>query len=119
MEGRIGMSPLPVSLVELTCPFTRNIEAANTRKRARYKFLTSDIEDAGYKCNNMPFEIGSRGHVTRNNRITLAELCHMTGVRKPQQVMRNCSKIVLLGSYTIFNARYSHDWSAGQPYLKP
>ena len=65
------------------------------------------------------FEIGSRGHVTRNNRITLAELCHMTGVRKPQQVIRNCSKIVLLGSYTIFNARNSQDWSAGQPYLKP
>ena len=114
-----NVTPPSVSLAELTCPFTRNIEAANSRKRARYEFLTSDIEEAGFKCNNMPFEIGSRGHVTRNNRITLAELCHMTGVRKPQQVIRNCSKIVLLGSYTIFNARNSHDWSAGQSYLKP
>ena len=54
-------SPTTVLLVELTCPFTRNIEAANTRKRARYEFLTADIEDLGYKCSNLPSEIGSRG----------------------------------------------------------
>ena len=105
--------------MELTCPFTRNIEAANSRKRERYEFLTSDIKDAGYQCYNLPFEIGSRGHVTRQNKITLGDLCNVTGVRKPQQVIRNCSKIVLLGSYTIYNSRKSHEWSAGQAYLKP
>ena len=111
-------TPPTVYLVELTCPFTRNIEAANRRKRERYEFLTTDIKEAGYQCMNMPFEIGSRGHVTRQNKITLAQLCSVTGVRKAQQVIKNCSKIVLLGSYSIYNSRRSHDWS-GQAYLKP
>ena len=51
-------------LVELTIPFTSNIEAANRRKRERYEFLTSDIKEAGYNCNNLPLELGSRGHIT-------------------------------------------------------
>ena len=50
-------TPPTLYLVELTCPFTRNIEAANNRKRTRYKFLASDIKDAGYQCKNLPFEI--------------------------------------------------------------
>ena len=41
-------TPPTVYLVELTCPITRNIDAANARKR--YKILTSDIKDAGYQC---------------------------------------------------------------------
>ena len=59
-------TPPTVLLAELTCPFTRNIEAANKRKRERYEFLVTDIEEAGYKCSNLPFEIGSRGHVTQS-----------------------------------------------------
>ena len=106
------------SAAELTCLFTRNIEAANKRKRDRYEFLTTDIEEAGYKCSNLPFEIGSRGHVTQTNRNTLVHLCHVTGIKRAQQVIRNCSKLVLLGSYTIFNARTSNDWSEPS-FLKP
>ena len=44
-------SPSTVLLVELTIPFTRNIEAANNRKMQSYEFLTrSGIEYVGYKC---------------------------------------------------------------------
>ena len=111
-------SPTTVLLVELTVPFSRNIDAANTRKRLRYEFLTSDIEAAGYKCSNLPLEIGSRGHVTSRNRATPTYLCHTFGVAKFQQVIRNCSKLALLGSYTIFNARSASDLS-GSGYLKP
>ena len=111
-------TPSTVFLVELTCPFTRNIAAANTRKRARYEFLSSDIQEAGFRCLNLPFEIGSRGHVTLSNRNTLSQICHVAGVKKTQQVIRNCSKLVLLASYSIFNARSSQDWT-GQEYLKP
>ena len=64
-------TPPTVLLAELTCPFTRNIEAENKRKRERYEFLVTDIEEAGYKCSNLPFEIGSRGHVTQSNTNTL------------------------------------------------
>ena len=44
-----------VMLVELTIPFT--IEAANKRKRERYEFLSSDINNAGYRCSNLPLEV--------------------------------------------------------------
>ena len=40
-------TPPTVYLLELTCPFTRNIAAANSRKRARYEFLAADIQEAG------------------------------------------------------------------------
>ena len=40
--------PTSVFLVELTIPFTRNIEASNARKTTRYDFLSTDIEAAGY-----------------------------------------------------------------------
>ena len=50
-------NPSSVILVELATPFTRNIAAANSRKRDRYEFLAADIEANGYKCSNMPLEI--------------------------------------------------------------
>ena len=111
-------TPTSVYLVELTCPFTRNIEAANARKRIRYEFLTKDIEDRGYKCSNLPLEIGSRGHISSRNRETLVFLCHTFGIGKFGQVIKNCSKLSLLGSYSIFNARSVKDWG-GAGYLKP
>ena len=111
-------SPTRVLLVELTVPFSRNIDAANARKRARYEFLESDITEAGYKCSNIPLEIGSRGYITSRNRETLLYLCHTFGIRKFQQVIRNCSKLALLGSYAIYLARNAPDWS-GSGLLKP
>ena len=63
-------SPQTVYLYELTVCFERtgNLEAANSRKYVRYSSLTTDIEDNGYTCKNIPFEVGSRGHLTPDNR---------------------------------------------------
>ena len=102
----------------MTVPFTRNIEAANARKRLRYDYLTQDIEDKGYKCSNLPLEIGSRGHITTRNRETLVHLCHTFKIGKFSNVIKNCSKLALLGSYSIFIARSAKDWT-GSVYLKP
>ena len=110
--------PSSVILVELTIPFTRNIGAANKRKRDRYEFLAADIEEVGFKCMNMPLEIFSRGHITSQNRETLLYICRKFKIAKFQQVIKNCSKLALLGSYTIFNARSANEWS-GSGYLKP
>ena len=110
--------PSSVILVELTIPFTRNISAANNRKRDRYEFLAGDIEEMGYRCMNMPLEICSRGHITPKNRETLLYVCRTFKIAKFQQVIKNCSKLALLGSYTIFNARSANEWS-GSGYLKP
>ena len=111
-------SPTSVFLVELTVPFSKNIEAANARKRARYEFLTSDITEAGFSCSNIPLEVCSRGQITSRNRETLLFLCHTFGIRKFQQVIRNCSKLALLGSYAIYLARNGSDWS-GSGLLTP
>ena len=111
-------SPTSVVLVELTIPFTRNIEAANSRKRTRYEFLTADIQEAGYSCTNLPLEVGSRGYITSRNKESFTYICHLFKIKKFHHIMKNCSKLALLGSYTIFNARSAPDWS-GSGYLKP
>ena len=69
-------SPQTVYLYELTVCFERtgNLEAANSRKYSRYTGLASDIEDNGYSCKNIPFEVGSRGHLTPDNRSRLSIL---------------------------------------------
>jgi hypothetical protein len=98
-------TPTSVLLVELTVPFTRNIEDANARQKMRYEYLAQDIEEKGYKCSNIPLEVGSRGHVNARNRETLTYLCHTFKVGNFSNVIRNCSKLALLGSYSIFIAR--------------
>ena len=53
-------SPQQVTLAELTMTWdtTDNMNNAKSRKEARYEFLTEDIQQKGFKCNNLPFEIG-------------------------------------------------------------
>ena len=116
----VAKSTVPSSLIllELTIPFTRNVGAANKRKRTRYEFLAGDIEEMGYRWMNIPLEICSRGHITSKNRETLLYVCRTFKIAKFQQVIKNCSKLALLGSYTIFNARSANEWS-GSGYLKP
>ena len=108
-----------VKLVELTVPWdtSNNMASALQRKTTRYENLVAEIEGNGYKCSNIPLEIGTRGVVNSRNRAVLTELCHWMKVAKVSQVTKNCSKLALLGSYTIWNARHSLDWSSGG-YLK-
>ena len=56
-----------VYLFELTICFERHeiIEKAN---KYTYSSLTQDIKDAGYGCKNKPFEVGSRKHLTLENK---------------------------------------------------
>ena len=50
-----------ISLVELTVPFERNIDAAIKREKSRYTPLQLDIERTGVSCDLMTLEIGCRG----------------------------------------------------------
>ena len=110
--------PATVILVELTIPFTRNINDANTRKQLRYEFLAADIESVGFKCINLPIEICSRGHISTRNRNQITHLFYQFNVRKFQKILRTCSKLSLLASYSIFNSRSEQNWSRSG-YLKP
>ena len=109
-----------VKLVELTVPWdtSANMAAALQRKTERYNDLANEIQGNGFKCSNIPLEIGTRGIVNVRNRAVLTQLCHGMKVNKVSCVTKNCSKLALLGSYSIWNARYSTDWN-GSGFLKP
>ena len=95
-----------------------NTDRARNRKEARYQYRTEDIKVKGYKCSNMPFEIGARGYISPRNRETLMFLSHMCNVRKPKNMIKQLVKVSLLGSYQIYLARKSQTWSSGG-LLKP
>ena len=51
-------------------------------------------------------------------RAVLNRLCLAMKIKKISNLITTCSKLALLGSYTLWNARYSTDWNSGG-YLKP
>ena len=101
-------SPPTVYLLELTVCFERpgNMEAAYKRKYERYTALTEDIKAAGYSCKNIPFEIGSRGHLTLE---TKSKLSIMHNLCKPKtrfsKFWQNVTRTSLLCSYSIYLSR--------------
>lgn len=115
----INRSEKTVHVLELTCSFERNILAAHQRKTTKYTSLKSDIENAGYKCLMVPFEIGSRGHVTKENR---ANIIHAFITNKINSNAIKCikqlSKISLLCSFCIFHAYKQPSWRS-PPFLSP
>ena len=94
------------------------MSAALQRKTERYQDLTTEIQGNGFKCLNIPLEIGTRGFINAKNKNILTQLCHGLRITKVSSVVKNCSKLALLGSFTIWNARYSSDWNGGA-VLKP
>ena len=113
-------TPETVYLFELTCCFERqdNIDAANQKKYNRYTSLSSDIKEAGYDCKNIPFEVGSRGHLTLANKTRLSIIHKLCNPKTNYtQFWKNISKTSLLCSYTVFLSR-NDPWSE-VPYLFP
>ena len=108
-------TPHQVILAELTMPFDRaaNIEAAKTRKKARYEYLAADIRAGGYICINLPVEVGVRGYISPRNRESLFFLSHLCGVKRPKELLNKLRKTALLGSYQIYLARKSQEWIPG------
>ena len=87
-------SPPEVALVELTVPWdsSSGMESARLRKDERYEKLTSDIEEQGFKCHNIPLEVGARGLINNRNKGVITHLCNMMKIRNISQVLKNCSK---------------------------
>ena len=76
-------TPSTVYLLELTVSVERpgNMEAAYQRKYERYTALLEDIKAAGFNCKNIPFEVGSRDHLTQENKSKLSKI---HSLRKPK-----------------------------------
>ena len=108
-----------VYVLELTCSFERNIEAAHQRKTTKYTSLQTDIEISGYKCFMVPFEIGSRGHVTTNNKENIIHAFVYNKINSNAlKCMKQLSRISLLCSFCIFHAYKQPTWSS-PPFLSP
>ena len=67
-----------VWLFELTVSFETNVDQAHTRKKERHTLLSTEIEESGYDCKNVPFEVWSRGHIYISNHSSLATLHGIT-----------------------------------------
>ena len=108
-----------IHLVELTVPFETNISKAHERKQTKYLDLVSDISDNGFTCDLTCFEVGSRGLITQENVGHIVEIFSFVGKSKPsKKFMKELSKMALLSSYTIWNARQEPAWgSDDQPHI--
>ena len=81
---------------------------------ARYERLALDIQEKGYSVANMPLEIGCRGVIDKRNALNLETICNLVGIKAQQRLKGALSRIALLGSYRIYLARKSQEWSGGE-----
>ena len=61
-----------------------------------------------------PLEIGCRGVIDKRNALILETICNLVGIKAQQKLKGTLSRIALLGSYRIFLARRSPEWSGGE-----
>ena len=100
-----------IILVELTIPWdaTENILAAENRKIERYKSLLSEIKSS-HDCKLITVEVGSRGVVSNDNKTKIKNILTACNVKKISAVTSTLSKLALIGSKLLYNARYSPTW---------
>ena len=78
--------------------------------------LKTDIVDKGYSCHLIPFEVGSRGYISKSNKTNLMNI-FLVNKLKPNifKCMREMSKISLLCSFSIHTPSPPgdphHSWS--------
>ena len=62
----------------------------------------------------MPLEIGCRGVINLRNAANLEYICNLVGIKGIQKLKGALERIALIGSYRIWLARNSQEWSAGE-----
>ena len=108
-----------IILMELTVSFEKNIESANLRKTSRYRDLTSDLRDKGWKADCVAFEIGSRGYISKRNKKSICDTLKIYKIKlQNKKLLQDISKISLLCSFSIFQAHCQPSWQS-PPYLHP
>ena len=108
-------TPTKVVLLELTVPWdsSNSFQAALERKTARYERLAGDLRDKGYTTLNLPLEVGCRGVINARNHLVLETLCNMFKIRAHKKLLGSLGRIALMGSYRIWLARHSQEWTGG------
>ena len=108
-----------IHIFELTCSFEKNILSAHQTKTKKYIDLKRDLVKAGWTTNLVPFEIGSRGQVTKNNNKTIKDMMKLVNIHtQHQKLVTELSRISLLASFSIFHARCQPSWES-PPFLQP
>ena len=108
-----------VLLAELTVPFESHIDSAHERKSEKYASLRHDIQAQGFSCDLICFEIGTSGLVTKENKRRITRLFRFVkDSSKMQSHIKTISKIAILTSFAIYNARKEPTWSK-PTYLLP
>ena len=67
--------------MELTVPWN-NMVAAVQRKTDKYQDLITEIMSNGYKCDNTPLEVGTRGLINQRNKAVITNMCHDMKIKK-------------------------------------
>ena len=103
---------------ELTVPFEPNIQAANLRKTQKYSHMVTDISDM--KVNLIPFEIGSRGYFSPENKkifeLSTSSACPPpTSPRSP----KTSQPLQFYPPTTFLSIEKTADWDTGTPPFKP
>ena len=99
--------------------FECNIESAHLRKARKYNDIKSDLQKGGWKVSLVPFEVRSRGLLTRRNRESLISVFKRNIIKLRHTVLfKELAKISLLCSYAIFQADCVHS-RRDPPLLHP
>ena len=105
-------------IFELTVPFETRITKANELKMEKYTHFLTDI-NPNYSTTVTPFEIGSRGLITTENKNRLRKIYMFTDRSiKLNTFIKNISSIAVMTSYYIFVTRKEPSWTY-PAYLKP
>ena len=97
----------------------KNIEEAYIRKYKKYLSLKTDIEKTGWSVRLVPFEVGSRGQITKRNTDSLIQVFKRNSIKvKHKPLFINLGKVSLLCSYSIFQAHCVPMWQ-DPPLLHP
>ena len=99
-----------VTIIELTVPFETNISKARQRKLDRYAALVADINKTKYIADLICLEVGSRGLINKDNKSQIRQIASLVGEKRTRSLWRDISRIALLSSYAIFNARHESKW---------
>jgi hypothetical protein len=104
-------------IFELSVPFESNIENTHQIKVVRYKQLIADIEANGIQVKYYPVEVGSRGHITKDNEKRLKDFVkHCTGKFMHKKTLHHISKMALISSFIIYHSKYEALWNS-PPYV--
>ena len=115
----LNRSQKTIELLELTCSFEKNIEMAHLRKAKKYNDLKKDLEGVGWRVHLIPFEVVSRGQITKRNKDSLINVFKRNQIKvQNNQLFKDMSKISLLCSCAVFQAHCVPTWR-DPPYLHP